>query len=176
MWDLYASAPSCLFFAKRRIFSNRKTCRRPRAPITRNEPSAISSPSAVRSGPFQPYSCDWISCTRTASSCFLFILLIFDAIPVIVANAKSTTALWAGSHCLDSLYKEQTRTFFKMNVEREHWVCTCKSRWYFRILWTGFSRYEPRGKAWLSWVCFSRHKAASASSRVSFPKTSIVRG
>lgn len=30
------------------------------------------------------------------------------------------------------------------------WCGTCSSRWYLRILWTGLSRYEPRGSERLS--------------------------
>lgn len=47
----------------------------------------------------------------------------------------------------------EKKIVFKQN---NHWGhCTWSSRWYFRILWTGFSRYEPKGRERFRAACRS---------------------
>ena len=51
---------------------------------------------------------------------------------------------------------------------------TCSRRWYLRMRCTGFSRKEPRGRAWPSAACLSLNRRAVASRRISSVSTDTV--
>lgn len=40
-----------------------------------------------------------------------------------------------------------------MESESSQLARTSNNRWYFRILCTGFNKYDPRGNVWLSTFC-----------------------
>ena len=51
---------------------------------------------------------------------------------------------------------------------------TCSRRWYLRMRCTGFSRKEPRGRAWPSAACLSLNRRAVVSRRISSVSTDTV--